>query len=126
MKRFVAAIVLATLASLSYVHFEVEAVTTGYQIRKQEETKIRILDRQRALQYNIASLQAPHNLERRLQAQKIVLQSPKSWQRLVVAGPANAERSLVKPNPLAAGGFPWIGRLFLGTAQAEAKEASAR
>ena len=119
MKRFLAGLFLVTLAALSYVYQEVEAVKVGYMIRKQEETKIQLLDRARALKYSIARLKAPENLERRLSAERIVLQVPQSWQTLVVtpsgAGHRAAADSLLNHSP-------FFGKLFVGTAQAEAKE----
>ena len=88
MKQFLAMVALATIASLGYVSQEVEAVKVGYTIRKQEETKTLFLDRARALKYNVARLKAPNTLEKRLTAQKINLQSPKSWQTLVISSGA--------------------------------------
>ena len=120
MRRFLAMVALGTIASLGYVSQEVEAVKIGYTIRKQEETKTLFLDRARALKYNIARLKAPNTLEKRLTAQKISLQSPKTWQTLVISSgeaqrkPA-AEASLLSSSPM-------LGKLFMGTAQAEAKE----
>ena len=118
MKRFLATLALGTIAALGYVSQEVEAVKIGYTIRKQEETKTLLLDRARALNYNIARLKSPSTLEKRLTAQKISLQSPKSWQTLVLS-PAgqkqDASRTLfAQPSMMA--------KLFVGTAQAEAKE----
>ncbi len=118
MKRFTAIVVLATLASLFYVFAEVEAVKIGYVIRKQEEQKVLVLDRTRALKYNIARLKAPHNLERKLLAQRILLESPKSWQTLVLPEAGVKTRSAVSD----AARPPLFVRFFLGTAQAEAKE----
>lgn len=123
MKRFLSFVICTTLAGLVYVTTEVEAVKIGYTIRKQEESKVQMLDRSRALKYNIASLKAPHNLERRLLAQRILLESPKQWQTLVIANgqgakkPAAAQAS-VQP--------PFFTKFFVGTAQAEAKEPSSR
>ena len=98
MKRFTAIVVLATLASLFYVFAEVEAVKIGYVIRKQEEQKVLVLDRARALKYNIAQLKAPHNLERKLQAQKIALESPKAWKTLVLPGAGVVRRAVPAAN----------------------------
>lgn len=121
MKKFVAMVVLVTLAGLVYVYSEVEAVKIGYTIRKQEETKTMFLDRARALQYNIARLKSPANLERKLLAQKINLESPKSWQTLVVNSgkkpatrPEMAQSLWMRPTMLA--------KIFVGTAEAQAKE----
>ena len=119
MKKFLTGLFLLTFAALCYVYQEVEAVKMGYWIRKQEETKIQFLDRSRALRYNIARLKAPENLERRLSAERIVLQVPKSWQTLVMA-PAGARRPAAVNSLL--NRPPFFGKLFVGTAQAEAKE----
>ena len=119
MRRFLAALILVTFAGLAYVYQEVEAVKVGYAIRKQEETKAQVLDRARALKYSVARLTAPENLERRLSAQRIVLEVPKTWQTLVVTrtgakSPAIANSLMVHPS--------FFGKLFVGTVQAEAKE----
>ncbi len=112
-------LVTVTLSGLVYVYSEIEAVKIGYQIRKQEETKVQLLDRARALKYNVARLKAPHNLERKLIAQKIVLDSPKQWQTLVMQGPRGVQPQMagpVKQEP------PFFTKFFVGTAQAEAKD----
>lgn len=123
MKRFAAILVLATLAGLFYVYEEVEAVKIGYEIRKLDQEKSLLLDRSRALQYNIARLKAPESLEKRLLDQRIKLESPKSWQTLAAPGAAIK----LKNQSLGRGLFAGPGTLtkfFLGTAQAEAKETS--
>ncbi len=121
MRRFTALVICVTLAGLVYVYAEIEAVKIGYRIQKQEQMKVQALDRARALQYNIARLEAPHNLERKLQAQRIQLESPRQWQTLVLSSPAGAERLQISQPPIFQG--PGVfGRFFLGTAQAEAKE----
>ena len=117
MTRFLAFLVSGTLAGLFYVHAEVEAVKIGYEIRKQEEAKVQALDRARALKYNIARLKAPGNLERKLLAQRIQLESPKAWQTLVLPG-----SGLEKPSVDAISHPPFFAKFFVGTAQAEAKE----
>lgn len=121
MRRFIVLVALATMAGLVSVYGEVEAVKIGYTIRQLEETKSQSLDRSRALEYNIARLKAPHNLERRLLAQKITLESPKQWQTLVLPGSSSARRPLLGAG--GAGTLP-LGRFLIGTAQAEAKESS--
>ena len=121
MRRFAAFVICMTLAGLVYVATEVEAVKIGYTIRKQNEAKTQALDRGRALQYNIARLEAPHNLEQKLLAQRIQLESPRQWQTLVTAGPAGVKGPSLAQESL----FPGpnlFGRFFVGTAQAEAKE----
>lgn len=123
MKRFLAILVSSTLAGLLYVSLEIEAVKIGYTIRKHEETKTQFLDRARALKYNIARLSAPQVLEKQLLARRIALESPKSWQMLLLPdvqgrGAVSAARSPVQR--------PFLNRFFVGTAQAEAKESSGR
>src|SRR3989344_917895 len=124
MAKFISVMICTTLAGLLCVYGEVEAVKIGYEIRKQQEVKMQALDRTRALKYNIASLKAPKNLERRLLAQRIVLESPKSWQTLVLYNGAEAK----KPGLLGASSnrAPFFTRFFVGTAQAEAKESPNR
>ena len=120
MRRFFAGLALVTVAALFYVNQEVEAVKVGYAIRKQEETKTLFLDRARALKYNVARLKSPNNLERRLTAQRIVLQAPKSWQTLVLAPAGGVKSSAVASSIFTRS--PFFGKLLVGTAQAEAKE----
>ena len=124
MAKFISIMICTTLAGLLCVYGEVEAVKIGYEIHKQQEIKTQALDRARALKYNIASLKAPQNLERRLLAQRIVLESPKSWQTLVLSNGAEAK----KPGLLGASSNrpPLFTRFFVGTAQAEAKESPNR
>ena len=122
MKRFVSALVLVTLAGLVYVYTEVEAVEIGYRIQKQEEAKMLCLDRQRALKYNIARMTSPGVMEKKLESERIVLESPKSWQTLVMSNqtaavvnrPDMMSHFLNRPSLLT--------RFLIQTAQAEANE----
>lgn len=119
MRRFLTTLILAVFASLFYVSQEVEAVKVGYTIRKQEETRTLFLDRARALKYNIARLKAPNTLEKRLVAQKINLQAPRSWQTLIIS-PASAKEQAATRSLMGQG--PMFNKFLIGTAQAEAKE----
>ena len=119
MRRFLAGVTLVTVAALFQVFQETEAVKIGYTIRKQEQAKVQCLDRARALKYNIARLKAPNNLERRLTAQRIMLQSPKVWEKLVMTSSPTAVPGVVESFLTRA---PMFSRLLLGTARAEAKE----
>ncbi|MBI3316135.1 MAG: hypothetical protein HYZ87_04095 [Candidatus Omnitrophica bacterium] len=63
-------------------------------------------------------------MERKLEAQRILLESPKQWQTLVISGnPAAKDRALAQPS-MARPFF--FSRFFVGTAQAEAKESQSR
>ena len=124
MTRFLTALIALTIAGLVFVYTEVEAVKVGYVIRKQEENKVLLIDRSRQLKYNIARLKAPGTLEKRLVAQRVVLQSPKVWQTIMVRdGMRVADPASIRP-PLNQGLA--LAKLFIGTAQAEAKEPKAR
>ena len=120
MKRFMMFLFCATLGCFLYVYEEVDAVKTGYRIRKQEETKVLLVDRARALKYNIARLKAPGNLEKKLAARKITLESPKTWQTLMMPG------AMIAPKPemiRTVQSYPaHLMKFLIGTAQAEAKE----
>lgn len=120
MARFVGLIVGITVASLLYVYAEVEAVQIGYRIREQQESKVQALDRLRALKYNTNQLKAPHNLERKLEAQRILLESPKQWQTLIISEGASAKNQTLAHASMSRP--PFFSRLFVGTAQAEAKD----
>jgi hypothetical protein len=121
--RFLTFVIAVTAAGLFYVYEEVAAVQIGYTIRKQQEAKVQALDRGRALKYNIASLKAPHNLERKLLAQRIELESPKRWQTLMVSEGARVKKASVMQTSAPAS---FLTKFFVGTAQAEAKESTPR
>ena len=123
MTRFLTAVIFFAVAGLSCVYTEVEAVKIGYYIQKQEDMKTSMIDRARALTYNIARLKAPGNLERKLAVQKIVLQARKQWRTLVMPDQVRlARESLMKPFVE----VPQVAKFFIGTARAEAKETSIR
>ena len=113
-------LVCATAAGLVYVFLGVGAVTVGYEVRRQEEIKSQLLDRGRALTYNVARLKAPNNLERRLLAQRILLEAPKKWQTLMISGGPNASKTPNESMPL--NPPPFFSKFLVGTAQAETKK----
>lgn len=120
MGRFASFLVCVMFAGLFYVYLEIGAVKVGYEIRQQEATKTQALDRERALKYNVARLKAPHNLERRLTAQRILLEAPKEWQTLVLGGRAGSHQAVRAQAAL--NQPPFFAKFLLGTAQAEAKD----
>ncbi len=121
MKRFVVFVVMATLSSLMYVYQEIEAVQVGYRIRKQIEEKTQLLDHARNLKYNISRLKAPADLEKKLSDRNIVLGAPQAWQTLVLSKDGTFQRPV--PVPQAVQNSSFLGKIFIGTAQAEAKDA---
>ena len=121
MKRFVSGVVLVTMACLLYVYTEVQTTKIGYAIRKQEEGKTQLLDRARALKYNIARLKSPANLEKKLVAQNVLLESPKTWQTLVLAGRPSISRR--ENGFVSLWSHPsMLIKFFVGTVEAQAKE----
>lgn len=79
MKTFkpIVVIILITLLSLLYVHTEIEIIKIGYKV-KHSETKIsKLLDRNRILMYNVATLRTPASLEKSLFAKKADYYMPK-------------------------------------------------
>ena len=122
MVKFVTFLAIVTLAGLVHVYAEVEAVKIGYTIRKQEAAKVQFLDRARALKYTIAKLKAPNNLERRLESQKIILNAPKAWQTLVLTPGTVRTSPRMERLPDLMKEPPFFTRIFVGTAQAQAKD----
>lgn len=124
MIRFICLVMLVTFGALFYVYEEVAAVKIGYTIRKQQEAKVQVLDHNRTLKYNIASLKAPHNLEKKLLSERILLESPRQWQTLVISTGIQAKKPPIAQTVLR----PWafLGKFFIGTAQAEAEKPGRR
>ena len=120
MKRLTFFVIATTLACLFYVFQEVEAVKVGYRIRKQMEEKTQLLDHARNLKYNISRLKAPADLQKRLSDRNIVLGAPQAWQTLVLSQNGTLQKPAVAPQVLRPSSF--IGKIFIGTAQAEAKD----
>jgi hypothetical protein len=124
MKKFVVTLVGIALGGLLFVHLEIEAVKIGYTIQKQELLRTQLIDRARALKYNIAKMKAPGNLERKLSAQRVMLESPKTWQTLVITEAQRVSPNIRLGSPMLQG-LP-LAKFFIGTAQAEAKEGAGR
>ncbi len=119
MTRFLAILVSVTVAGLLYVYTEVEAVTLGYRIRKQEEMKTQILDRSRTLRYQVSNLKSASELEKTLAARRVELEQPKEWRTLVLAG---AKAPVTEPAVTSFFRQGLWNKFFIGTAQAEARE----
>lgn len=121
MKRFTATLTLMTMAGLLYVYTEVEAVKTGYAIRKQEEVRTQLVDKQRSLRYNVANLKSSSSLEKQMLDKHVELSSPKEWKTILLPAQGPVKQGHSKPF-LHFFEQPLFSRLFIGTAQAEAKE----
>lgn len=120
MRRFLLILFSVTLAGLLYVYTEVEAMKLGYTIRKGEESKTQLMDRGRALRFQVSNLKSSANLEKRLSERRVVLESPKELKTLVLNAYAqpkpqeNIMQTFLKQ--------PFFNKFFIGTAQAEARE----
>lgn len=75
--RSVLPIVIFTLASLMYVHQQVELVKLSYLIEEKEKRLNEVLDRRERLSYNIKNLEAPSRLESVLLAKNIDITFPR-------------------------------------------------
>ena len=75
--RSILPIVIFTVASLMYVHQQVELVKLSYIIEKKEKSLNEVLDRREQLSYNIKNLEAPSRLESTLLAKNIDITFPK-------------------------------------------------
>ncbi len=78
--KFIISIIILTLASLLYVHQQVELVKLSYAIDYKEKKLEHALDRKEALRYNIKQLEDPSRLEKILIAKKIDVSFPKKGQ----------------------------------------------
>ena len=77
LSRSVLPIVIFTVASLMYVHQQVELVKLSYLMEKKEKRLNEALDRREQLSYNIKNLEAPSRLESALLAKNIDITFPK-------------------------------------------------
>jgi hypothetical protein len=80
-------VILFTIASLVYVHQQVELVKLSYSIEKKEKKLNEMLDRNDQLSYNIKNLESPSRLEKILVSKKINITFPKRGHVLKMAKP---------------------------------------
>ncbi|MCX5680574.1 MAG: hypothetical protein NTZ95_08065 [Candidatus Omnitrophica bacterium] len=80
-------IMIFTVASLMYVHQQVELVKLSYNIEKKEKKLNEVLDRREQLSYNIKNLEAPSRLESALLAKNIDITFPRKGNVIQMARP---------------------------------------
>jgi len=80
-------IVVFTVASLMYVHQQVELVKLSYHIETKEKKLNAVLDLREQLSYNIKNLEAPSRLERVLLAKNIDITFPRKGNVVRMARP---------------------------------------
>lgn len=85
--RSILPIVIFTVASLMYVHQQVELVKLSYIIEKKEKSLNEVLDRREQLSYNIKNLEAPSRLESALLAKNIDITFPRKGNVIMMSRP---------------------------------------
>jgi len=85
--RSVLPIAIFTVASLMYVHQQVELVKLSYTIEKKEKRLNEVLDRREQLSYTIKNLEAPSRLEGALLAKNIDITFPRKGNVVNMARP---------------------------------------
>ncbi len=70
-------IVMIMLASLFYVHSQVETTKLGYLVKKNQKRISTLIDENRVLMYNVTSLRSPALLGKNLTAKKADYYMPK-------------------------------------------------
>ena len=86
-------VIIFTMASLVYVHQQVELVKMSYYIEKKEKALNEILDRNDQLSYNIKNLESPSRLERVLVSKNINITFPRKGNVLKMAKPVIVYRA---------------------------------
>jgi len=80
-------VIIFTVASLVYVHQQVELVKLSYSMERKEKVLNEILDRNDQLSYNIQNLESPSRLERVLVSKNINITFPRKGHVLKMAKP---------------------------------------
>ncbi len=103
MKRFFAALLLATVLALGVVQQRIWLITLGYQVEKTSSLRDDLLDQHRVLHYNVLTLQSPVILDERLAQRDVQLTPPKTIEilppRLGVHTPRPTLNGLPQPEP---------------------------
>ena len=118
MKRFSLVVVLMTFVGLAVVYGEVEAVKTGYEIRKLNLKKMELANQAKLLEFQIATLKTPQRLEQWMGTSRLNLTHSKTMTLVRAETPesgAKAASERASRNPIQ------IARLFLGIAQADSE-----
>lgn len=100
MHRFLCTITIITTLSLNYVSQQVKLLEYSYNINGNRKALSLLIDENERLRYNVASLESPVNLMRRLADNNIELDTPQNWHniRLAKANPENKKPELTYDN----------------------------
>jgi len=118
MKRPLVTILILTLLSIGYVFQHAKTLEHSYQINSCKKNLSLLIDRNRALRYNIAKLEAPARLEKAItaktQAEEIYM--PLTYYKLNIE---KMPEPYMQPAPT--GPFISAGRIFLSMFSLDAK-----
>lgn len=125
MMRLLAMMSIITLASLVYVHQQVELVKLSYSIGIKEKKLKDMLDHKERLGYNISNLEAPSRLEEALLARNVDIAFPK---RANVVKVARSRHKSIREERLRSSGlertfiFSGISEFLSPRAEAQTRE----
>jgi len=101
---------IITLVALLYVNQQALIYQIGLNVKENQQTHSKLVDRNRILVYNVLNLKSPVTLETKLLAEKVELDMPHKWQVVKLgSSPENNERKNVAKSGLFASLFV-IGR----------------
>jgi hypothetical protein len=82
--RYIISVIVLTVASLAYVHQQIELVKLGYTIDCKEKLYKEMIDRRDIIRYNISNLESPSRLESALLSRKVTVSYPKNSQIVIL------------------------------------------
>ena len=97
--KFIFCIWIITAFALLYVWQQVELVRVSYEIREAKCEVAHLLDQNRYLRYNVASLSSPSRLAKEKSVRNLELEPPKSLElvRLIEVTPAKTQLNISGP-----------------------------
>jgi len=98
--KFIFCIWIITAFALLYVWQQVELVRVSYEIREAKCEVTHLLDQNRYLRYNVASLSSPSRLAKEKSVRNLELELPKSLKlvRLIEVTPAKTQSNIGGPS----------------------------
>lgn len=122
MKKALIAIITVTLFSGIYVYQNARLLEYSYSINSSRKSLSLLIDRNRALRYNISRLESPARLERAIMAnQETQVYMPLDCYSVKVKEPVIIDAMVVRPAPLVRAGEMVLSMFSLG-AEAVAEE----
>ena len=84
--NFICTVIIITATTFLHTHQKIEALRFSYEMRGKEAVVNNLLDQQKELEYNVARLKAPGNLELQLAKNDVKMVLPERWQVFKVSG----------------------------------------